>query len=91
MSVNPKARYQFGDLGVDGGNIVAYRPVARQRPRNGQGDNSLSNGAVNTSLLLEAVFCTRSVQRGYLEDNGGDPVACQLSVETWILHGRLWR
>jgi hypothetical protein len=30
-------------------------------------------------LLLETVFSTRSVQRGYKEDNWGDPVSCCLS------------
>jgi hypothetical protein len=30
-------------------------------------------------LLLETVFSTRSVQRGYEEDNWGDPVSWELS------------
>jgi hypothetical protein len=51
----------------------------------------LGNGSVNTFpwqrirtqyLLLETVFFSQSVQRGYKEDNWGDPVSCQLSVES---------
>jgi hypothetical protein len=35
--------------------------------------------ASTTELLLETVFSTRSVQRGYNKDNCGDPVSWGLS------------
>jgi hypothetical protein len=33
------------------------------------------HASTTIELLLETVFSTRSVQRGYKEDNWGDPVA----------------
>jgi hypothetical protein len=63
-------------------NIVAYRPVARQRLRN----NATAavtiqlrgkHACTTIELLLETVFCTRSMQRSYLEDS------CQLTE--WVV------
>jgi hypothetical protein len=35
----------------------------------------------NTTILLETVFSTSSVQSGYKEENWGNPVSFQLSVQ----------
>jgi hypothetical protein len=48
-----------------------------------------NHASTTIQLLLETAFSTRSVQSSYLEDNWGDPVSCQFSVESWVLHGRL--
>jgi hypothetical protein len=39
---------------------------------------AVTSAYATVELLLEAVFCARSVQMGYKEDNWGDVVCCQL-------------
>jgi hypothetical protein len=50
----------------------------------------LGNGSVNTpitiELLLEAVFCVRSVQRGYTEDSWGNRVQKSCGGRVEYLH-----
>jgi hypothetical protein len=54
---------------------VVHRPVARQRSRNKQQDNSIAmqqhgkHASTTTEFLLETVFSARSIQSGYKEDN----------------------
>jgi hypothetical protein len=40
---------------------------------------AVTNSQAEIELLLEAVISTSSVQRGYKEDNWGDPVSWELS------------
>jgi hypothetical protein len=66
---------------------VAYRPVAGQRPLNNKTtavamQRHSKHASTTIELLLEMVFCTQSMQRGYKEDNWGDPVSLELS-STW--------
>jgi hypothetical protein len=39
--------------------------------------------STTTELLLETVFSTQSVQRGYKKENWGDPVSWELEVSLW--------
>jgi hypothetical protein len=45
------------------------------------------HASTTIELLL---FSTRSVQRGYKENNWGDPGGCQLRVESPAMSGRLY-
>jgi hypothetical protein len=56
-------------------NIVAHRPVARQRLEINNETTAVAmqrlakHASATTELLLETVFCTRSVQKGYKKGN----------------------
>jgi hypothetical protein len=53
------------------------QPVSRQWI--GKHVPAATNTHGNIELLLEMVFSTRSVQRGYKENNWGNPVSRELS------------
>jgi hypothetical protein len=53
------------------------QPVSKQRI--GKHVSAATNTQVTIELLLETVISTPSLQRGYKEDNCGDPVSCELS------------
>jgi hypothetical protein len=56
---------------------IAYRPVARQGSRNETTAVAMQRRSIHASttieLILETVFSTWSVQRGYKEDKWGNP------------------
>jgi hypothetical protein len=56
------------------------QPVSRQRI--GKQVPAAKNTNTTIELLLETVYSTRSVQSGYKENQWGDPVICQLLVES---------
>jgi hypothetical protein len=58
-------------------NNGVMQPVSRQRI--GKHVSAATNTHAIFELLLKTVFSTRSVQRGYKEDNSGDPVSWELS------------
>jgi hypothetical protein len=55
--------------------IVAYRPITKQGPRNKQRETAVAmqeigkQASTTTELLLEAVFSIRPVQSGYKKEN----------------------
>jgi hypothetical protein len=56
--------------------------VAMQRSR--------KHASTTVELLLETVLFAWFVPRSYFEDNCGDTVSCQLSVESWDCEDRTW-
>jgi hypothetical protein len=62
---------------------VSRKPISKQVPM-------ATNTNTATEWLLEMVLSTQSVKSGYKEENWGDPVSCQLTVESWVLHRRQW-
>jgi hypothetical protein len=54
---------------------ISRKPIGKQVPM-------ATNTNTTKELPLEMVLSTQSVKSGYKEENWGDPVSCQLTVES---------